>query len=96
MSGKVIIYLLMQRVESQGCRTLIERTFWRIENLSHQTTLTTGEYKVGIRNKLDMGTQQSLYACLWVFRDLLKLVNGNIYLTFAQAQIVENTFQRHC
>ena len=45
---------------------------------------------MSIGNKLDVGTQQSLYAILGIFGDLLKLVDGNIDLTFAQIKIVED------
>ena len=85
----------MQGVKPHTDRTLIERTVWRVEYLSHQMLLATRENEVDIWGKLHVRPQQCLSTCFRIIDDLLELINGYIDVVAALFQIIEYRFQRH-
>ena len=56
--------------------------------------LAAGENKVAVAQLLNMGSQLRLDILLWVFGDLLKLVDGHDTRLVRMGEVLENFIQR--
>ena len=73
-SGKLLIFLYIQRFQIHQRHALIERTHRGCEHLCHQVAVRAREDEMGIGASLNIGAEQCLYTVVGIVCDLLKLV----------------------